>query len=55
MVDNAAGTTAQAGTVNGAANAFVAGDIITVTQTYTAGGGPTPMANVMTSITSILD
>jgi hypothetical protein len=54
VVDQAAGTTAQAGTVNLAANAFVAGDIITVTQTYTP-GTPTPMTNIMTSIQCSFD
>ncbi len=43
-VDNAAGITVVLGTVDGAADDFVAGDVIRVARVYTAGGGPTPMA-----------
>ena len=44
-LDDAAGTTATPGVVDAAAAAFVAGDVITIVRTYTAGGGPTPMLN----------
>jgi len=45
VLDDSAGTTAQVGTVDTAANTLARGDIVTIVRTYTAGGAPTPMAN----------
>lgn len=45
VLDDAAGVTPQVGTVDTAANTLARGDIVTIVRTYTAGGGPTPMAN----------
>jgi len=49
-LDATAGTTAQEGTIDTAANSFSAGDVIEITRAYTAGGTPTPMANTIVSI-----
>ena len=43
-IDSTSGTTPEVGTVDTAANTLARGDLITVVRTYTAGGGPTPMA-----------
>ncbi|MFA4971259.1 MAG: hypothetical protein WC683_01515 [bacterium] len=42
--------TPVAGVVDAAANAFAAGELITVVRTYVAGGGPTPMRDTVCDI-----
>ncbi len=50
MIDQAAGTTVVAGSVDGPSSGFAAGDVITVERTYTA-GTPTPMTDTSVTIT----
>ncbi len=49
-LDDTAGTTVQSGTLDSLAIAFAENDLITVARTYTAGGGPTPMANTLVDV-----
>jgi hypothetical protein len=50
VLNTASGVTAHAGTIDAAHDNFVLGDIITIDYVYVAGGGPTPMLNVGTSL-----
>ena len=54
-IDNSSGTTVQNGTLDSAAVDFAAGDVISIERTYTAGGGPTPMANTLVEVAYSLD
>lgn len=49
-IDNASGLNVVAGTVDLAADDFVAGDVITIVRTYAAGGAPTPIVNTVVDV-----
>jgi hypothetical protein len=49
VLDDTAGILVQTGTLDPAAVAIAAGDVVTISRVYTAGGAPTPMANTTVS------
>jgi len=49
-IDDSSGTSVEDGAIDTAANTLAADDVVDIVRTYTAGGGPTPMADTLVSI-----
>lgn len=51
-VDDTDGTDVVSGTIDTAANTLAAGDKVEIVFTYTAGGAPTPMAQMLSTVSA---